>query len=98
MDVLPDIAAKDYALRYLWQRLELEFDKVVYAGDSGNDLLAFVSGFNAIIVNNTSEAVKKEVRRQAKEKKIEQRTYFAGSKYVQGVIDGCFHYQLFNHT
>lgn len=97
VDVLPDIAAKDYALRYLWQRLELEFDRVVYAGDSGNDLLAFVSGFNAIIVANTSETVKEEVRRQAKEKKIAQRTYFAGSKYVRGVIEGCFHYQLFSN-
>lgn len=95
VDVLPDVAAKDFALRYLWHRLALEFDRVVYAGDSGNDLLAFVSGFNAIIVGNTAETVKEEVRRQAKEKKIEQRIYFAGSKYVQGVIDGCFHYQLF---
>lgn len=95
IDVLPNIAAKDHALRYLWHRLELEFDNVVYAGDSGNDLLAFVSGFNAIIVNNTSEAVKEEVRKQAQEKKIEQRTYFAGAKYVQGVIEGCFHYHLF---
>lgn len=95
IDVLPKIAAKDYALKYLWQKLKLEFDKVVYAGDSGNDLLAFVSGFNAIIVSNTADTVKNEVRRQALEKMIMQRTYFSGEKYVQGVIEGCFHYQLF---
>lgn len=95
IDVLPKIAAKDYALRYLWQKLQLEFDAVVYAGDSGNDLLAFVSGFNAIIVNNTPDAVKQEVHRQAQEKMIVQRTYFSEAKYVQGVIEGCFHYQLF---
>ncbi len=95
VDVLPKIAAKDHALKYLWQTLKLEFDNVVYAGDSGNDLLAFVSGFNAIIVNNTADAVKKEVRRQALEKLIVQRTYFSGAKYVQGVIEGCYHYQLF---
>jgi sucrose-6F-phosphate phosphohydrolase len=96
IDVLPEIAAKDYALKHLWQKLQLEFDKVVYAGDSGNDLLAFVSGFNAIIVNNTADIVKNEVRRQVPEKILEHRIYFSEAKYVQGVIEGCFHFQLFD--
>lgn len=95
IDVLPPIAAKDYALEYLQQKLKLEFDSVVYAGDSGNDLLAFVSGFNAIIVNNTTDVVKDEVQRLAEKKNIIHRTYFASEKYVQGVMEGCIHYQLF---
>lgn len=95
VDVLPEIAAKDHALRYLWQRLGLEKDLVVYAGDSGNDLLVFVSGFNAIVVNNTAEAVKREVRRQAQAKSIEDRIYFAAGTDVQGVMEGCFHFKIF---
>lgn len=95
VDVLPETAAKDHALKYLWQRLGLEKDLVVYAGDSGNDLLAFVSGFNAIVVNNTAEAVKREVRRQAREKSIEDRIYFAAAPDVQGVMEGCFHFKIF---
>ena len=94
VDVLPEAAAKDSALVYLRKKLGLEKDRVVYGGDSGNDLQAFVSGFNAIVVNNTPEAVKKEVRRQAREKGIEERIYFASAMYVQGVMEGCLHFNL----
>jgi HAD superfamily hydrolase (TIGR01484 family) len=95
VDVLPEIAAKDAALAYLWEKLGLEKDRVVYAGDSGNDLLAFVSGFNAIVVNNTPAPVKEEVRRQMREKGIAARIFFAPSNYVQGVMEGCFHFKIF---
>ena len=95
VDVLPEAAAKDSALVYLRKKLGLEKDRVVYGGDSGNDLQAFVSGFNAIVVNNTPKAVKEEVRRQAREKGIEERIYFAGAMYVQGVMEGCFHFNMF---
>ena len=96
VDVLPRIAAKDYALQYLWQKLGLAKDRVVYAGDSGNDLLAFVSGFNAIVVSNTAEPVKEEARKQAAEKGIEERIFFASRKFTGGVMEGCFHFKLFN--
>ena len=95
IDVLPRIAAKDYALDYLWRKLGLAKERVVYAGDSGNDLLAFISGFNAIIVSNTAEPVKDAVRRQAHEKQIEKHVFFAPSRFVQGVMDGCGHFNLF---
>jgi len=95
VDVLPETAAKDSALVYLWKKLGLKKDRIVYAGDSGNDLHAFVSGFNAIVVNNTPEVVKEEVRRQTREKGIEERVYFATAMYVQGVMEGCFHFNIF---
>lgn len=95
IDILPPEAAKDYALSYLWQKLSLSKEKVVYAGDSGNDLLAFVSGFNAIVVANTPETVKSAVRHKAREKNIEKHIYFADNRYVQGVMDGCKHFDLF---
>ena len=95
VDVLPECAAKDAALVYLWEKFGLERDKIVYAGDSGNDLLAFVSGFNAIVVNNTPVAVKEEVRRQMREKGIKERIFFAPSNYVKGVVEGCFHFCMF---
>ena len=95
IDVLPPIAAKDAALHYLWRKLALDKEKIVYAGDSGNDLLAFVSGFNAIIVSNTAKPVQDEVRRQAREKQIEKHIFFASSRFVQGVMEGCNHFNLF---
>ncbi|MCB2180959.1 MAG: HAD family hydrolase [Desulfobulbaceae bacterium] len=94
VDVLPEIAAKDYALAYLCQKLALPKEKVVYAGDSGNDLLAFVSGFRAIVVANTDEGVKETVRRQSGEKGIAEMIFFASDKYVAGVMEGCYHFEL----
>ncbi|MFH1218000.1 MAG: HAD-IIB family hydrolase [Pseudomonadota bacterium] len=95
IDVLPDIAAKDYALEYLSNKLDINKDDVVYAGDSGNDLLAFISGFNAIVVANTDEDVKAEARIEAQRKNIEARLFFASKKYVSGVMEGCYHFNLF---
>ena len=95
IDVLPVIAAKDYALEYLWRRVGVEKNRVVYAGDSGNDLLAFVSGFNAIVVNNTADDVKQAVRRQITQKGCADKVFFASGNYVQGVVEGCRHFGLF---
>ncbi len=95
VDVLPESAAKNTALEYLSVKYEMDHDAVVYAGDSGNDLEAFVSGFNAIIVQNTAQSVKEEVRRKARESKIEHRICFAIEKYAKGVIEGCYHFRLF---
>ena len=95
VDVLPPIAAKDHALAFLWRHLGLARERVVYAGDSGNDLLAFVSGFNSIIVANTAAPVKDEVRRQAAAKGSEAQIFFAPGRFVQGVMEGCFHFKIF---
>ncbi|MEA1933027.1 MAG: HAD-IIB family hydrolase [Thermodesulfobacteriota bacterium] len=95
LDLLPKAAAKGTALKYLWNGLEILKDNVVYAGDSGNDLNAFISGFNAVVVNNTPENVKNEVRKQIRMMNIKDRVFFADSKYVKGVIEGCFHFNLF---
>ena len=84
-----------FQLEYLWHKLGLEKGNIVYAGDSGNDLLAFVSGFNAVIVANTADAVKQEARLQAQRKNITQHLFFATGKYAAGVIDGCYHFNIF---
>ncbi|MBU1710308.1 MAG: HAD family hydrolase [Proteobacteria bacterium] len=96
VDVLPQRAAKDYALAYLWRKLGLKKERVVYAGDSGNDLLAFVSGFNAVVVANASGTVKEEVRRLTGDKGIADKVFFASERYVKGVMEGCFHFKLFS--
>lgn len=96
VDVLPPIAAKDYALEYLWKSLAIEKNRVAYAGDSGNDLLAFLSGFNAILVHNTADDVKEEVREKARLKNIENYVFFASGNYVKGVMEGCYYFNIFN--
>ncbi len=92
IDVLPAAAAKDSALRYLEKKARVAESCLVYAGDSGNDLAAFISGYKAIVVGNTAEAVKEEVRRRAPRS---ERVFFAPGRYVESVIDGCRHFGVF---
>ncbi len=95
LDILPAMAAKDQALKYLQELLHLPKDNIVYAGDSGNDLAAFISGYNAVVVANTAMPVCKEARQRARERGTESRIYFARHKYTKGVIEGCKHFNLF---
>lgn len=98
LDILPERAAKDHAVAYLRQSLPVSHHNLVYAGDSGNDLAAFVCGCNAIVVRNTAEPVKEQVRRIADQRRIGGRIYFARSPYVKGVVEGCFHFKLFQRN
>jgi sucrose-6F-phosphate phosphohydrolase len=95
LDVLPAQAAKDHALTYLRDTLEIPHDNIVFAGDSGNDLAAFASGFNSIVVANTPSEVKNEARRQAAAKKIAERLYFAHHRFIRGLTEGCLHFNIF---
>jgi len=95
LDILPPLAAKDAALHHIAGILDMDRDNVVYAGDSGNDYLAFVCGFKAIVVGNTDEETKKAVRKTAEAKKLQDRIYFSGQYYTAGVLDGCRHFRIF---
>lgn len=92
LDILPAKVAKDFALLYLARQLDLTYDQVVYAGDSGNDLLAFVSGTRAVVLRNTPKTVKDVVRATAKKKGIRNRIYFSRRSYARGVVEGCRHF------
>jgi HAD superfamily hydrolase (TIGR01484 family) len=95
LDILPEGVAKDYALHYLQRHLEVPREAVVYAGDSGNDLPAFTSGFNAVVVGNTPEPVKRLVRDRARRKKVTEAVFFARHPCVKGVTEGCRHFKIF---
>ncbi len=95
IDVLPPVAAKDYALGYLHRSLGIERRRIVYAGDSGNDLKAFVSGYQSIVVGNAAAEVKQEVRRRMAGRGLAGLVYFAEGWYVRGVIEGCEFFGLF---
>jgi len=88
LDILPKNASKDSALKYLQNRLEINADNVVYAGDSGNDIEAFLSGYKAIVVKNTITEVVREVVERSKEKNLESKIYFTEKKHSAGVLEG----------
>ena len=97
LDILPKGASKQTALEFLCTSYSFQKHQVVYAGDSGNDIEAFLCGCNAIVLENTPEDVKQYVRQVVDGDDEKQRCiYFSKAKYTEGVLEGCVHFGLFN--
>jgi HAD superfamily hydrolase (TIGR01484 family) len=88
LDILPAGVAKDTAVRYLSEREGLSAERVMFAGDSGNDRAALLSGFNAVVVGNASDALKESVRAEAAARGLTARLYVADRSYARGVLEG----------
>ena len=102
LDVLPQSATKEYALKYLQNRFKLQENDIVFAGDGGNDLGPLTSGYQAIVVNNASELFKKKVVEIAKAKSVLDSVYFAhgdfngmNGNYTAGVLEGLNHFGFY---
>lgn len=94
IDVLPAGIAKDTAVRYLHDRSGLPDERLVYAGDSGNDRAAMLSGFNVVVVGNAADRFKRSILHEAHERGLGDRVYVAEAFYAAGVLEGCRHYGL----
>ncbi|MGB8331001.1 MAG: HAD-IIB family hydrolase [Polyangiales bacterium] len=92
LDVLPAGIAKDYAVRYLQERSGVDPRHLVYAGDSGNDRAAMLSGYRAIVVGNADPAFKKDLGSELSARGIADRVYFAECPYAAGVLQGLRHF------
>ncbi|HCS55368.1 MAG TPA: hypothetical protein DIW81_27925, partial [Planctomycetaceae bacterium] len=64
--------------------------------DSGNDYAAFVSGFRAILVNNTNSKIVDQVAQEHQKLGYTDRMYHAKSSATSGVLEGCRAFQLFD--
>jgi sucrose phosphatase-like protein len=58
LDVLPAGADKGAAAAFLALHWEIPFDRVIVAGDSGNDLALFREGFRGVVVANAQPELK----------------------------------------
>lgn len=92
LDLLPRGVAKHVALEHLREQGGYAMEEIVYAGDSGNDFDAFLSGHPAIVVANAPDALKREVREGARAADVLDRVYFAESPFAAGVLEGCRHF------
>jgi HAD superfamily hydrolase (TIGR01484 family) len=95
VDVLPRGVAKDRALRHLVAELAEHPNDVVYAGDSGNDRAAFLSGYRVVVVGNAPKELVREIRDAAHRREMTELVYFARAQYAAGVLEGCRHHGLF---
>jgi len=94
LDVLPAGIAKDYAVRYLHDHTGVDEQHLVYAGDSGNDRAAMLSGYRVIVVGNADPALKEDLRAESIARGIAGRIYFAEHPYARGVLEGLRHFKL----
>ncbi len=92
LDVLPFGIAKDYAVRYLHDHTGVDEEHLVYAGDSGNDRAAMLTGYRVIVVGNADPALKKDLGIESIARGIAERIYFAKHSYARGVLEGLRHF------
>lgn len=103
LDVLPNSATKQTALEFLTEQQLLQKDKVVFCGDSGNDIFPLTAGFCGVLVRNADQQLVENIH-AAMEKDSALEVYFAqggfhglNGYYTSGVIEGAFHYGLFKN-
>jgi sucrose-6F-phosphate phosphohydrolase len=99
IDVLPERANKVYAVKFLAERKGISKRRVVYAGDSGNDLAVMVSDIQSILVRNAAEEVRRQARESVEKSGIEETLYEAkggflgmNGNYAAGVLEGLAHF------
>jgi HAD superfamily hydrolase (TIGR01484 family) len=92
LDVLPERIAKDYAIRYLHDEARVDEEHLVYAGDSGNDRAAMLTGYRVIVVANADDTLKNALPAESDARGIADRIYFAEHPYARGVLEGLRHF------
>lgn len=86
LDILPYRASKGKAIRYLAYRWNIPYEKILVAGDSGNDSEMLKGDLLGVVVANYSS--------ELEELKGQNRVYFAKRNYAGGIIDGIEHYHF----
>ena len=88
LDIIPGVASKGAAVTFLQQQLEIQPDRTVVCGDSGNDIALFEAGKDkGIIVGNAqSELV------QWHHTNPHPNRYFAQSSCAGGILEGLKHF------
>jgi len=100
LDIIPKTGTKLSALEYLRKKLNLSKNKIIYCGDSGNDVLPLTFGYKSILVKNTIPEVKSMVRGILSKKKALKNLYISkgylglNGYYVSGIIEGLIKFNI----
>jgi hydroxymethylpyrimidine pyrophosphatase-like HAD family hydrolase len=98
LDLLPADSAKDTAVRHLAELADTPVERVAYAGDSGNDLAAFLGGFAGIVVGNAPQDLKDRLRAARDQAGEPLRLHFAEARFAAGVLEGLQHFGVVPRT
>ncbi|MFO7848735.1 MAG: HAD-IIB family hydrolase [Spirochaetia bacterium] len=89
LDIIPAAAGKGKAIHFLITLLELEPEKIIVAGDSGNDRSMFDEFERGIVVANA----KPELLKMREERAVST-YYFAENSYAAGVHEGLKYFRV----
>jgi sucrose-phosphate synthase len=89
LDILPIRASKGDAIRHIYMEQDIEPEKILVCGDSGNDEDMLRGNTLGLVVNNYSEELEKL--------RGEPRIYFAEKQYAEGIIEGIEHYNFLDN-
>lgn len=88
LDIVPRRGGKGQALSWLCRRLDIPFERVLVAGDSGNDTAMFqLPGVSGIVVENALPELLAAT--------VNERTYVARQPMADGVLEGLTHFGVF---
>ena len=97
LDILPASANKREAIGYLAERLAINLNEVLFAGDSGNDLEVLASGVPSVLVANAMDSVKQDAINMAERAGNSDTLYLAhgvngNGNYADGIMEGIQHF------
>jgi len=98
LDVLPAGVGKNTAVDHLSARIGIDRDRLLYAGDSGNDLAAMLDGHRVTVVSNADVEMLSTLREEAERRGVLESIYFARRPFAAGVIEGCRHWGVFTDS
>lgn len=87
LDILPADSGKGKAIRFLIQFEKISPQKVIVAGDSGNDRAMFDEFSHGIVVGNAKPELKR-----LREENSQPGFYFAQNSFAAGVEEGLRHF------
>ncbi len=99
LDILPRSANKLHAIQFLRRKLGITQDRMVFAGDSGNDLPVLSSGLKSILVANAREDVRLTAQQSLAAQNLSNCLYLPkggylgmNGNYAAGVLEGVAHF------
>ena len=99
LDILPAVASKYHAIRFLMDKYRIVSKEIIFCGDSGNDMEVAVSEIPSVLVNNTQHAVKQHALQLVEQNHHAEQLYIAKGDfyglngcYCSGILEGLAYY------
>lgn len=99
LDIMAPGATKRHAVEHVIKLSGVPSERVLYAGDSGNDLPILVSPFPSVLVANATAEFREEARLAAEDAGLLDQLYFAKGTtsglngcYSAGILEGLSHF------